>query len=323
MKRAHRVIPIFIPERACPHRCVYCNQFAIAGQSAMPTPAEAQRTIEQHLATMPAEAEKRIAFFGGSFTGMPIEEQTRYLQVAQPNLQSGTISGIQLSTRPDYITPEILANLRAHGVTLIELGAQSLDDEILRRAGRGHTVQQVADASRMILDGGFQLGLQMMIGLPGDTPELALRTAQRIHEFGATCTRIYPTLVVQQTALARLYESGRYQPLTLEQAVTWTKALYRYFTIKGITILRVGLHPSEGLLSGQEYLAGPFHVSFKELVLTALWRDRIAEATQGDTSRAITLEVPASEINYAVGYQSANKRAFPKVTFKVVRDPLP
>lgn len=313
MARQHRVIPIFIPEKACPHRCVYCNQFAIAGQAHVPTPKEAHRIIEQHLATIPDDAEKRIAFFGGSFTGMPLAEQNAYLAVARPYWENGAVSGIQLSTRPDYITSEILDNLKSQGVVLIELGAQSLDDEVLRKAGRGHTARQVEEASKLILQYGFQLGLQMMIGLPGDTLEKSLYTARRIRELGASCTRIYPTLVVDGTALACQYREGRYQPLSIEEAVDWTKELYRYFTENGIQILRIGLHPSEGLLSGKDYIAGPFHVSFKELVLTALWHDRIEELALKHQGEPFTLEVSPEEINYAVGYQSANRKAFPNV----------
>lgn len=313
MARKHRVIPIFIPEKACPHRCVYCNQFAIAGQNHVPTPKEVRDVIEQHLATIPKDAKKRIAFFGGSFTGMPVPEQNAYLEVARPYCESGVISGIQLSTRPDYITPEILDNLKSRGVVLIELGAQSLDDEVLRKAGRGHTAQQVAKASALIQAHGFQLGLQMMIGLPGDTLGKSLYTAQRIRELGANCTRIYPTLVVENTALARQYRAGLYHPLSIEEAVEWTKELYCYFTENEIQILRIGLHPSEGLLSGKDYIAGPFHVSFKELVLTALWHDRIAELLRQHNGEPFTLEVAPEEINYAVGYKSANRKAFPNV----------
>lgn len=313
MARKHRVIPIFIPEKACPHRCVYCNQFAIAGQAHVPSPEEVHDIIEQHLATIPDDAEKRIAFFGGSFTGMPIAEQNAYLEIARPYCANGSVSGIQLSTRPDYITSEILDNLKSQGVVLIELGAQSLDDEVLRKAGRGHTARQVEEASKLILQYGFQLGLQMMIGLPGDTLEKSLYTARRIRELGASCTRIYPTLVVDGTALARQYREGRYQPLSIEEAVDWTKELYRYFTENGIQILRIGLHPSEGLLSGKDYIAGPFHVSFKELVLTALWHDRIEELALKHQGEPFTLEVSPEEINYAVGYQSANRKAFPNV----------
>ena len=317
MTDKHRVIPIFIPQKACPYRCTYCNQYAIAGQSRIPTPSEVEQIIRQHLSTIPHEYTKRIAFFGGSFTGMSISEQNHYLDVAYPYVQSGEVNSIQLSTRPDYITTEILDNLKQHGVSLIELGAQSLDDTVLKTVNRGHTVRQVEEASKLIRQYGFDLGLQMMVGLPGDSKELALRTAQQIADFGACCTRIYPTLVVKGTPLARDYQEGRYTPLSLEDAIDWCKDIHRFFQEKNITVLRMGLHPSEGLLSGTDYLAGPFHVSFKELVLTAIWHDRILNMLYGDANASATILVPAHEINYAVGYGRANKIKFPNVTFAV------
>lgn len=317
MAAKHRVIPIFIPQKACPFRCAYCNQFAIAGQDHILSPEEVDGIIQQHLATIPNGSHIRIAFFGGSFTGMSIEEQNQYLDIAFPYVQNGTVEGIQLSTRPDYITPEILDNLRCHGVTLIELGAQSLDDEVLQAAHRGHTVQQVQEASAMIRQHGFELGLQMMIGLPGDTKAKAMRTAQLIADFGATCTRIYPTLVVPHTRLATDYAEGRYQPLSLEEAVDWCKDLYLFFQEKNITVLRMGLHPSEGLLSGSGYIAGPFHVSFKELVMSAIWHDRILKQLQGNPQAEANITVPAGEINYAVGYGGCNRQKFPKVSFLI------
>ena len=317
MASRHRVIPIFIPQRACPYRCTYCNQFAIAGQTHIPTPSEADETIRQHLLTIPDDCDIRIAFFGGSFTGMTIAEQNAYLDVATPYLERDTVSGVQLSTRPDYITPEILDNLRQHGVTLIELGAQSLDDDVLRRANRGHTAAQVEEAARLIRHYGFELGLQMMIGLPGDTREKSMRTAERIADLGACCTRIYPTLVIANTPLAEDFRQGQYHPLTLEEAVDWCKELYGIFERRNVTILRMGLHPSEGLLSGSDYLAGPFHVSFKELVLSAIWHDTI-QNTVNEKGDAATIMVPASEINYAVGYGGTNRRAFPHVRFMTV-----
>lgn len=317
MATKHRVIPIFIPQRACPYKCVYCNQFAIAGQEHVPTPEEADRIIQEHLQTLPVDAEKRIAFFGGSFTGMSIDEQNAYLDVAQPYLQQGLVSGLQLSTRPDYIDDSILQNLKQHGVVLIELGAQSLHDDILQTVNRGHTVAQVKEASDQILKQGFQLGLQMMIGLPGDSKEKAIQTAQRIVAFGATCTRIYPTLVVGNTLLAQWYKEGRYQPLSLETAVDWCKDIYPIFQANHVKVLRIGLHPSEGLLSGTDYLAGPFHVSFKELMLTAIWRDRIQNELLKNGCKPCTIRVPKSEINYAIGYGSANRKAFPQITFSI------
>ena len=316
MSTAYRVIPVFLPMLACPHRCVYCNQYVISGRQKLPLLEEVTALIDRNLQTIPPDSHKRVAFFGGSFTCLAEPVQNRYLDAVQPYLQDGRIDGIQLSTRPDYIDENILQNLKSKGVTLIELGAQSLDDDILRRSGRGHTVADVENASRLIRQYGITLGLQMMIGLPGDTKEKALHTAEQIVAFGASCTRIYPTLVVDGTVLAEDYRKGEYVPLTLEEAVDWCKELYRYFQMVDVTVLRMGLHPTKDLREGEKLLAGPFHVSFKELVLTALWHDRISEQIAREGREDITVIVPSGEMNYAVGYESANRKAFPKVRLK-------
>ena len=317
MSTNYRVIPVFLPMLACPHRCIYCNQFVISGQQKLPDVQDVVSMIERNLATMPVKAHKRVAFFGGSFTCLPMSIQNRYLDVVQTYLKSRQIEGIQLSTRPDYIDDEILQNLKQKGVTLIELGAQSLDDDILRRCGRGHTVEDVRRASERIRSYDMELGLQMMIGLPGDTLETAMRTAEQIVAFRASCTRIYPTLVVEGTALADDYQSGNYTPLTLEESVEWCKELYRFFTAHHVTILRMGLHPTQDLRAGEHLLAGPFHVSFKELVLTALWRDRIAAQIAEEGRADVTVLVPPREMNYAVGYASANRKTFPSIKFEI------
>ena len=315
MSAVYRVIPVFLPMLACPHRCVYCNQYVISGQQKLPSLEEVTALIDRNLQTIPPDCHKRVAFFGGSFTCLPEPVQNRYLNAVQPYLQDGHVEGIQLSTRPDYIDEKILQNLKSKGVTLIELGAQSLDDDILRRSGRGHTVADVENASRLIRQYGIDLGLQMMIGLPSDTKETVLHTAEQIVAFGASCTRIYPTLVVDGTALAEDYRKGEYVPLSLAEAVDWCKDLFRYFQTAGVTVLRMGLHPTKDLREGEHLLAGPFRVSFKELVLTALWHDRIAEQIAREGREDITVTVPPSEMNYAIGYGSANRKAFPKVTF--------
>jgi len=313
MSDSYRVIPVFLPMLACPHRCVYCNQFVISGQPKLPSLDDVTNLIDRYLKTIPSDFHKRVAFFGGSFTCLPEQIQNRYLDAVQPYLREGLIEGIQLSTRPDYIDDHILQNLRSKGVALVELGAQSLDDDILRRCGRGHTVADVENASRLIRRYGIDLGLQMMIGLPGDTREKSMHTAERIAAFGASCTRIYPTLVVEGTALADDYLAGRYQPLTVEEAVEWCKDLYVFFQSAGITVLRMGLHPTKDLREGEHLRAGPFHISFKELVLTALWRDRIAAQIEQEGRADITVLVPPGEMNYAVGYGSANRKAFPEI----------
>ena len=319
MPKMNRVIPIFLPMLACPHRCVYCNQYVISGQQKLPEIKDVLSTVEMYLSTIPADCHTRVAFFGGSFTCLPESVQNRYLDAVRPYVVSGRIRGIQLSTHPDYISDEILCNLKARGVSVVELGAQSLDDEVLRLCGRGHTVEDVRRASELVVRHGMELGLQMMVGLPGDTKTKALRTAERIVEFGAKYTRIYPTLVVEGTALAEDFRAGRYVPLSLGEAVDWCKDLYRFFVSAGVTVLRLGLHPTRDLREGDHLLAGPFHISFKELVLTALWRDRILNQMKQEGRDDITVLVPEGEMNYAVGYGSANRKAFPKAVFAAAR----
>ncbi|MDL2313308.1 radical SAM protein [Bacteroidales bacterium OttesenSCG-928-B11] len=317
--KSYYTIPIFIPEEACPFRCSYCNQYNIADKTASPHPSEVKLQIEQYLQTFPENGHKKIGFFGGSFTGMTIDQQNSYLDIAQPYIQKGVIHTIQLSTRPDYINEEILINLKRRHVSIIELGAQSLDEDVLRNSRRGHSVEDVHQAAKLIKQHGFQLGLQMMIGLPGDTFEKSLHTAQTFINLNTDYTRIYPTLVIKETDLEKRYRSGEYQPLSLNEAVQWSKSLMRLFERHNVTILRLGLHPSEGLLTGKNLVAGPFHVSFKELVLSEIWKDILNEKTEHITAKHLRIFIPEKAINAAIGYQASNRKwlqeKFTEVTF--------
>lgn len=321
MKTKHVNIPIFLPQLACPHRCIFCNQNHISSQESVPTPEEADGIIRTHLQTIAADTETQVAFFGGSFTGLPLALQEAYLKVVQAYIETGQVQSIRLSTRPDYITDEILSLLAKYHVKDIELGAQSTNDEVLRKSGRGHTREDIARASAMIKEAGFRLGLQMMEGLPGDNYERAMQTAQDIIDFGAETTRIYPTLVVADTPLARLYTEGRYTPLSLDNAVSWTKDIYARFIEHDITVLKVGLHPNKDFLSQTYLLAGPFHPSFKELVLSELWKDRLKPLMQNNCKNLnITIYVNPEEINNAIGWQSSNRNSlseyYKTVTFR-------
>ncbi len=317
MTKKHYTIPVFIPELACPFQCVFCNQRKITGKQLIPGDEEIMETIKSHLATF-KEKERvvEIGFFGGSFTGIPVPQQKHYLSLIRPFLDSGDVQAIRLSTRPDYINSEILDLLEKYRVTTIELGAQSMDEEVLLKSFRGHTARQTEEASQLILQHGFELGLQMMIGLPGDTPEKSLFTARRIIELGASNTRIYPALVIKDTAMHRWYEEGKYTPLTMKEAVRRTKQILHLFEDAGITVLRVGLHPSEGLLSGDELVAGPFHQSFKELVLTEIWYDLLSPLAS-EKGKKLTVYVPEKEFNYAVGYHGKNKKMLEEFFNKV------
>lgn len=305
--------------QACPHHCIYCDQHAIAGHSAVPDAASVKDIIHDHLATLPADAVIEVGFFGGTFTGLALTRQEELLQAVQPFLISGQIQSIRLSTRPDMINEQVLALLQRMQVGTIELGAQSMDDEVLHFSERGHDAACVEKAARMIKAAGFRLGLQMMTGLPGDTPEKSLATAKKFVALMADDVRIYPAIVVSGTSMAELYARGEYAPQSLQEAVELVAALVPLFEDAGIRIIRMGLHPSEGLLDGSALVAGPFHVSFGELVQTELWRQKLEQIDNPKNYDEIIIHIAAKARNAAIGHRAANRRMlekhFKKVSF--------
>ncbi len=319
----HYNIPVFIPQQACPNSCIYCNQHHISGQLKQPSKEEIIDKIETHLKTFKPPYIAELAFFGGSFTAISSKKQEEYLKIIQPYIKENKISSIRISTRPDCITPEILQILKHYNVKTIELGAQSLSDDVLQMSQRGHSAKDVQEASRLINEQGFDLGLQMMIGLPLDTLEKSINTAKQIISLGAKSTRIYPTLVIENTDLAQMYKKGEYTPLEMNKAISWTAKIYNIFHENNIRILRVGLHPSESLITGKELLAGAFHVSFRELVLTKIWQEKLS-TIPNHNAKEITIFVNPIQINTAIGYKSKNrnllKTKYNKVVFKT--DPL-
>lgn len=319
MQKKHFNIPVFIPELACPFQCIYCDQKKISGRLNIPCTEEIDKIIVSHLRTFPeGGSDIEIAFFGGNFTGLKIEDQEKFLRHVQPYILNGKISGIRISTRPDYINKQILELLKQYNVKTIELGAQSMDDDVLRSSKRGHTAKDTEKAAKMILKEGFSLGLQMMIGLPGDTLERSIKSGKRIIELGADNTRIYPALVIKGTHLERMYKEGKYKPLSLKEAIRWSKELLLGFEKSDVKVIKLGLHPSKGLLSGEELVAGPFHSSFRELVLTEIWNDILKPLIDKEGEK-IVIHVPADQYNYAIGYAGKNKKMlfekFQKVRF--------
>ncbi|MCF6147755.1 MAG: radical SAM protein [Candidatus Kuenenia sp.] len=315
--KKHSNIPIFIPELACPHQCVFCNQEKISGTHSIPQPKDVRSIVEQYLKTIPQNRIINIAFYGGSFTGIPVDRQEQYLKEACVFIKTGMVSGIRLSTRPDYINETILELLKKYGVTTIELGAQSTSREVLHQSERGHTPEDIQNASRMIRTYGFELGIQMMIGLPEDSYERSMQTANDIVSYGAHTTRIYPAIVVKGTALEQKYREGNYIPLSLEQAVKWTKDLVRIFEKNDISVIRMGLHPSDELVIGKSLIDGPFHPSFKEMVMTKIWEEIIHAKLKGNTSNNISISVSDKQIHYAIGYKQINKIQLQSKGYKV------
>lgn len=274
----HMSIPVFIPHEGCPHDCVFCSQRKITGvKEALFDEAAIRQTIEDFLSTA-GDRQVEIAFFGGSFTGIPWPQQQRYLELAKGWVDEGRVAGIRFSTRPDYITEAVMARLAGYPVSAIELGVQSLDSEVLERSRRGHSPESVAKACRLVKAAGIELGIQMMLGLPGDTFEKSLDTLERLAALRPDTLRIYPALVFDGTELARMYREGAYQPLALEEAVAWCKRLVPKVREAGIRLIRLGLHNTAQLGAEGQVLAGPHHPAFGQLVYDGLVQDAVEEA---------------------------------------------
>lgn len=297
-------IPIFVPHRGCPFDCVFCNQRKITGITSEVTPDDVRRIIEEHLKTLPHEgAVIEAAFFGGSFTGIPISEQSALLSAARE--YDKYIDGIRLSTRPDYIDDTIMENLVRHGVTTVELGVQSMDDEVLRLSNRGHTSEDVRNAVKTIRKYPIRLGLQMMTGLVGDTPKKSINTAKEIIDLKPEMVRIYPTLTIKGTYLEKMYLDGRYIPQTLEEAAELSKTLLLMFEAAGIEVIRVGLQATDEISSEGAVVAGPVHSAFREIVESRIYFDIIKEKLKNISGDA-AVEVNPSEISKAVGNKKEN-----------------
>ena len=319
----HYNIPIFLPELACPYRCVYCNQFSITGLNDIVKAEDVKTIIDSHLSSFKEDNRfVEVAFFGGNFTGLPVGMQNDYLEAVQPYLDKGLIHGIRCSTRPDYITLQRVQEIKKLGMRNIELGAQSTNDEILKQCKRGHTYNDIVEASQTILSEGITLGLQMMIGLPSSSEEHDLQTARDIVNLGAKETRIYPCIVVKDTELATMYQSGEYQALSIEEAVRRSSKLYTYFIENQVKVLRIGLHASDELDS-EAYVAGPYHKNFAEMVFSNIWKEKLTQTltqTLTPTRKKIIINVPESQINHAIGWKGENKKLlserFENVVFK-------
>jgi histone acetyltransferase (RNA polymerase elongator complex component) len=262
----HYIIPIFIPHYGCAHQCVFCNQRKITGLDTPVGPDEVAAIIRQHVGRITKSRHIEAAFYGGSFTALPLSIQTELLKPAYQALSEQKIHAIRLSTRPDAITPEILNNLAAHGVSTIELGVQSLDEKVLQLSARGHSISHVKGAARLVKEYGFTLGIQLMPGLPGEDMDSLIKTAGNLLSLAPDIVRIYPTLVIADTPLAKMYQEGRYQPLKLSEAVRRAALLKLLCENNLIKVIRTGLQATEELSDQTVVLAGPYHPSFGEMV---------------------------------------------------------
>lgn len=275
----HYVIPIFVPHLGCPHQCVFCNQAKITAvpKNRLIRGEDVRRIARMYLASLPAgEKEVEISFYGGTFTAIPALVQEELLAAAHDFLRQGLIQHIRCSTRPDFISPEVLERAGHYGLDIIELGVQSLDETVLQKSARGHTASDAKAASDLIRNAGITLGHQIMPGLPGADPASDLATARASIAMAPDLVRIYPTLVIRDTPLEKSYRRGQYTPYALEDAIRLSSAIMSLYESAGIKILRVGLQATDDLSPGKDLVAGPWHPAFRELCLSQRLNDRIS-----------------------------------------------
>lgn len=292
----------------------------------MPTTADVAERIHAYLSTIDrSKTVVEVAFFGGSFTGIPLKMQHEYLETAAQFLRKGRIDGIRISTRPDYIDDGILSVLKQYGVTTIELGVQSMDARVLKLSRRGHTLSDVIRASNLIKYHGFKLGLQMMIGLPGDTFEHSYETAQQLILLKPDAVRVYPTVVFRDTELHDMMTRGEYRPLTLDEAVEHAADILQLFYAHGIPVIRVGLQPTDELVTGGDVADGPFHPAFRQLVESRMFRTALEESLVFRCDDPIRITVHPRDYSTLVGQNQGNiaflKSQFALEDFAIEQNP--
>lgn len=310
MKKRHVNIPIFIPHLGCPNRCVFCNQRTISGVCLF-QPEDVREQIERVLDTLSPDVTCEIAYFGGSFTGIPREDMIALLNLAEEYVKAGRVSGIRMSTRPDFINEEIVDILDRYTVSAVELGIQSFSDLVLQASRRGHTAEDSRYAMTLLRERGYRVVGQMMIGLPEATLEDELLCARKICELGAAGTRIYPTLVFRGTELYERMMGGEYTPLTVEEAARRSATCLRVFLEHDVECLRIGLCESENLHSEDTFAAGPNHPAMGELVRGEVYYEAIRSAIaaySGNTQNGLLIQVPRGDLSVAIGHNGRNKQ---------------
>lgn len=301
----HINVALFVPHEGCPHMCSFCNQKTISGSVKKLTKEDIDEAVRIATEHEYDKANSEIAFFGGSFTAIDKEYMTYLLESAYPYVKNGLFKGIRCSTRPDAIDSEILNILKKYGVTSIELGAQSMSDKVLELNDRGHTAQDVVRASELIKEHGFELGLQMMTGLYGDTDETAIETAKKIISLKPETVRIYPTVVLGNTRLASLYEKGEYTPQTVDEAVNLCSKLLDMFNEASIKVIRLGLHSGGNVEAG--FIAGAYHPAFRELCESRLYLEKCCKfINDNNITGNITIYVSPAEISKMTGQKRSN-----------------
>lgn len=325
--KQHAIIPIFIPHMGCHQNCVFCNQITITASDGQINSKVVCEVVDSRLQNLESLglATIEVAFFGGSFTGLPLDLQRELLGSVLPYKHSGRIHKIRLSTRPDYINAMILEFLHSYEVDIIELGAQSFDDQVLSYSNRGHTSEQTIEACRLIKENGFSLGIQLMIGLPGDSKEIALKSASEAAALMPDFVRIYPTIVLAGSRLADMFQKGEYAPLKTLEAVDIAKEMVRIFDLECIPVIRIGLKSTDNICNAAD-LAKSYHPAFRQLVEGELAFEAMEAQLRlmNLQSGSVTLMANPKSLSYLVGHKGINKRRFadeyPQIHFQYKSD---
>lgn len=304
MEKKHYNIPVFISHFGCPNACVFCNQKKINGRETDVTAEDVRNIIEEYLGFLPENSYKEVAFFGGTFTGISLGKQKEYLETVKEYLDKGLVQGIRLSTRPDYINTEVMEQLKKYNVTTIELGVQSLDEEVLKKSARYYPVETVYKACEMIKSYGIDLGIQLMPGLPGSTFESDFESAEKVVKIAPQNARVYPTLIIKDTEMEKMYQRGEYEVFSMDEAVKRCRKICTLLELNGINIIRVGLQPSEDLRNGGVAAKGAFHPAFREIADGEIYFDFLKKIKD----REGFLEIKANEKNISkiVGIKKRN-----------------
>ena len=310
-------IPIFIPHLGCNNECVFCNQRKITGLDSSVTTDDVENIINKHLEYFKDKAKDKkieVAFFGGSFTGIPIQKQEEYLKVANRYLKEKVVDSIRISTRPDYITPKILSMLRRYNVGTIELGVQSMDDEVLKASKRGHTSLDVIRASRLIHTFGMNLGIQIMVGLPKSTLEKEINTIKKVLKLKPKVLRIYPVYVLKESKLYDMYLQKKYIPLNLEDAVDRVYNVLNECRKTDVKVIRIGLQTTSEITASNTEIVGPICDNFAEYALAKIVLEQIEKYICDNKLNKVkeyrvilNVTVPSKYISVVVGPKKINK----------------
>lgn len=306
-----KIIPIFVPNQGCSHRCIFCHQPHITGVSLQTSlaPDDIRRTIDAALSEPKSQAKQarfEVAFYGGTFTGLDLSLQEQFLRTAQSYVDCGSLTGIRISTHPGMVTDRIFSLLASFSVTTVELGVQSFDDNVLQYSKRGHTAEDAEQTTTRLQRTGIAVGIHLMIGLPGDSSEGSIQSTHRVISLNPASVRIHPTLVIRHTPLADLYRAGQYVPLSLDTAVHTCKEMLKLFRSHQIPVIRIGLQPTASM--ADNIVAGPYHPAIRQLVESALMYDEMESlcARHQLSGAHVVFHVAPQDISTVRGQKNAN-----------------